>query len=61
MTGKTRKDYEEYLNEVLEKDSPKQLSVKEGTYIAKPGTWMRRNDPIQFEVGYQEYKFDIHR
>lgn len=51
----TRANYEEYLNEVMKHESPANLSVKEGTYIANPGTWMRRNDPIQFEVGYNEY------
>ena len=54
----TRKDYEEYLNEVLEKQGTPQLAVKPGTYLARPGSWMRRNDPIQFEVGYNEWIMD---
>ncbi len=53
--NRTKSAYESYLNEVLEKESTPQLSVKPGTYLAKPGTWMRKNDPIQFEVGYTEW------
>jgi hypothetical protein len=56
---KTRKDYEEYLNEVLEKQDTPQLSVKEGTYLQKPGTWMRKHDPVQFQVGFQEWELKI--
>jgi hypothetical protein len=51
----TKKEYENYPNETLEKQDTPQLSVKPGTYLDKPGTWMRKNDPIQFEVGYEEY------
>jgi hypothetical protein len=51
----TKKMYEDYLNEVMEKESPRQLSIKDGTYIRNPGTYMRVNDWMQFEVGYQEW------
>jgi hypothetical protein len=55
MINRTKDAYESYLNEVLENDSPHQLSVPDGTYISNPGTWMRLNDPIQFRVGYNEW------
>ena len=51
----TKAEYEGYLNEVLEKEGTLQLAIGETEYVANPGTWMRKHDPIQFEVGYQEY------
>lgn len=41
----TRQDYEEYLNEI---------QSFRGEH-KKYGTWLRRNDPIAFNVGYNEY------
>ncbi len=46
-----RKDYENYLNTF---DS-EELNLATENAIAKPGSWMRINDPIQFNVGYNEY------
>lgn len=41
----TRKEYGEYLNNLGRIDDHD-----------KYGTWLRRNDPIGFTVGYQDYK-----
>jgi len=49
-TRVTRKDYENYLNTFDCRDL--NLSTE---YTRVPGTWMRKNDPIQFNVGYHEY------
>ncbi len=58
---KTREEFENYLNEVLEHEDTPQLSVKPGTYLQKPGTWMRKNDPIQFEVGFNEWEKEVEK
>jgi hypothetical protein len=55
QTTWTKDQYENYLNEIMEHEDPPQLAVKPGTYLSKPGSWMRQNDPIQFEVGYSEW------
>ena len=61
MIDRTKQAYEDYLNEVLENYDTPQLSVPQGTYLSKPGTWMRKNDPIQFEVGYNEWLRELDR
>ena len=49
----TMKQHEEHLNKT---GTPAEMSVlskrriKEGGY----GTWLRRNDPIQFEISYRD-------
>ena len=56
--SKTRKDYEEWLNEL---GIPDDDLKSEGGRIpdrAKYGSWIRRNDPILFNVGYREWKED---
>ena len=48
----TKQDYETDLNEL---STPKEDLKSSGGRIpdtAKYGTWLRRNDPIAFEVGY---------
>lgn len=54
----TKKEYEEYLNEL----EPPPGDVKsEGGRIpdgAKYGTWMRKNDPIAFNVGFNDWVRD---
>jgi hypothetical protein len=55
MVNRTKADFERYLNETLEHYDTPQLSVKPGTYLANPGSWMRKHDPIQFEVSYNEW------
>ena len=65
---KTKKSYEEFLNEVgcdfeqceylTNKDRGKYLkpqSLKLSLYENKYGTILRRYDPIAFEVGYHDY------
>jgi hypothetical protein len=51
-TRKTKAAYEEYLNEALQGQPHPQGGARPPE---KPGTWLRRNDPIQFEVGYNEH------
>jgi hypothetical protein len=53
---KTKADYEEWLNEL---ETPSEDLKSEGGRIpdnAKYGSWMRRNDPIAFQVGYNEWE-----
>ena len=50
----TRKQYEEYLNEL---GIPHDDVKSEGGRVpdtAKYGSWLRRNDPVAFNVGYEE-------
>lgn len=50
----TRKEYEEYLNEL---GIPSHDLKSAGGRIpdtAKYGRWLRRNDPVAFNVGYEE-------
>jgi hypothetical protein len=52
----TRKQYEEYLNEL---GIPHDDVKSEGGRIpdtAKYGSWLRRNDPVAFNVGYEDEK-----
>lgn len=50
----TRKQYEEWLNEL---GAPQDDLKSNGGRIqdnAKYGSWLRRNDPVAFNVGYQD-------
>lgn len=50
----TQKEYENYLNTM---EIPKHdLKSNNGRIPdkAKYGSWLRRNDPILFEIGYKE-------
>ena len=52
----TRKEYEEYLNE---QGIPSHDLKSEGGRVpdtAKYGRWLRRNDPVAFNVGYEDEK-----
>jgi hypothetical protein len=52
---KTKKDFQEYLNEL---ESPEDDKRSNGGRIpdnAKYGDWLRRNDPIAFECGFYEW------
>lgn len=56
----TKKQYEEFLNNI---GGPKEELKSYGgrmpdRMINKYGTWLRKNDPIAFEVGYGEYKLN---
>ncbi len=51
MKNYTRKEYEDYLNE-FKADEIKACKDRSVLY---PGSWLRRNDPIAFQVGYADY------
>lgn len=58
MKQPTRKHFEIYLNEM---STPYMDLKSNGGRIpdsAKYGTWLRRNDPVAFDVGYNEYKME---
>jgi len=54
--GKTRQSYEEWLNDL---GCPDDDMAPHGRishiYINRYGTWLRRHDPIAFNVGFNEY------
>lgn len=55
---KTKKSYEEYLNDL---PIPEEDKRSNGGLIpdnSKYGSWIRKNDPIQFEVAYSEWRPD---
>lgn len=55
----TKKDYEEWLNEL---EAPQSDLRSNGGRIpdrSKYGTWMRRNDPIAFNVGYRDFCLEV--
>ncbi len=52
----TRKDYVEWLNEV---GTPRDDLKSEGGRVpdnAKYGEWVRKHDPIAFNVGFREFQ-----
>jgi len=52
----TKKDYEDWLNEL---GTPSEDTRSYGGRIpdnSKYGSWMRRNDPIAFNVGFREFQ-----
>ena len=51
-------EYEEYLNEIgcPLHDHPNNDGRVPYNYIDRYGTWLRRNDPIAFNIGFTEYK-----
>lgn len=56
MSVATKKDYEEYMNEM---GIPHDDIKSNGGRIpdnCKYGSWIRRNDPVAFNVGYREFK-----
>jgi len=52
MTKLTKTEYERYLNEI--RKEPMQHTGNHKPII-HPGTYLRRNDPIEFNVGYNEW------
>ena len=52
----TKKEYELDLNEIgpPNHDHPENGGRVPWHMVDKYGTWLRKNDPIQFEVGYNE-------
>ena len=55
---KTRKAYEEYLNEIGLSLSSDEFIIggKQRAQWGEYGRLLRKYDPIAFEVGYQEWK-----
>lgn len=56
MKQHTRKQIEMYLNEM---STPYMDLKSHGGRVpdsAKYGSWLRRNDPVAFNVGYNDYK-----
>ena len=52
----TRAEYERWVNEVGVPDDEKQSNRgRIPDRCQNYGTWTRRNDPIAFNVGYQEW------
>jgi hypothetical protein len=54
----TKKELEQYLNEIgcPDHDHPENGGRVSWTMVNRYGTWLRRNDPIAFEVCYWEHK-----
>jgi len=56
----TRKDYVEWLNEV---GTPRDDLKSEGGRVpdnAKYGEWVRKHDPIAFNIGFREFQQENH-
>lgn len=51
----TKKDYVDWLNELLVPFCDQKSNGGRIPDHAKLGKWMRRNDPIAFNVGYWEW------
>lgn len=55
-------DYERVLNEMeIPPDDLKSNGGRISDHTKNYGTWMRLNDPIAFNVGYNEWRQDIER
>lgn len=52
---KTKKDYEEYLNEIGIPEDDKRSNGGRIPDNSNYGTWLRKNDPIAFQVGFNEW------
>lgn len=52
----SKKEYEEYLNELGIPEDDKKSNGGRIPDNAKYGSWLRRNDPIAFNVGYSDKK-----
>jgi hypothetical protein len=58
-THPTKKDYEDWLNDL---EAPDNDLKSNGGLIpdgAKYGTWMKHHDPIAFNVGFNEYEREV--
>ena len=55
MKQRTKKQYENYLNDFNVPESEKKSNGGPIPNKSKLGTWLRKNDPIAFEVGYREF------
>lgn len=52
---KKKSDYELYLNSMEIPDHDKKSNGGRIPNNAKYGSWLRKNDPIAFEVGFNEW------
>ena len=52
----TKKQYEEYLNELGESLSEEEFIMGGKMRLGKYGTMQRKHNPIGFEVGYNDWK-----
>lgn len=50
----TKKEYEEYLNELGTPEDDKKSNGGRIPDTSKYGNWLRRHDPIAFQVGYND-------
>jgi hypothetical protein len=53
---KTKHNYEKYLNEMGTPEDEKRSNGGRVPDCANYGGWLRINDPIAFNVGYQEWE-----
>jgi hypothetical protein len=58
LNTKTKKEFEDYCNEFEcpEHDHPENNGRVSWSMVNKYGTWLRKNDPIAFEVGYRDWR-----
>lgn len=52
----TKQDYQDYLNDVGTPEDDKKSNGGRIPDHAEYGRWLRRNDPIAFNVGYNDFK-----
>ena len=56
---KTKKNYEEYLNEIGDV-LPEESFIMAGKFRrGKYGSMLRKHDPIAFQVGFNEWRKDV--
>ena len=56
--SKTKQGYEEWLNEIGVPEEDKRSNggrIPDNTSLW--GTWMRKNDPVAFNVGFNEWEY----
>jgi hypothetical protein len=56
MSKDTKKQYEDFLNEIGITEDDKKSNGGRISDHYKYGTWLRRNDCIAFECGFSDYK-----
>lgn len=52
----TKREYEEWLNELGAPENDKRSNGGRVPDNCKYGSWLRRNDPIAFQVGFNEWQ-----
>lgn len=53
---KTKSNYELYLNEIGTPEDDKKSNGGRVPDYANYGVWLRKNDPIAFQVGFREWE-----